>query len=85
VNNLDIEAVAVEVPDKAEGAGVRGINAGAFNFPLPPSPSPSLAGEGCSSNIFLNETTVNLAGHPSDEEELDIEASSSTGGVIGRW
>ena len=33
VNNRDIDAVAVDVPDSATGAGVTGRNAGGFLLP----------------------------------------------------
>lgn len=84
VYNLEIDAVAVDVPASAAGAGVRGKNTGGRKccpctiFVLDIEPRVA-AGRGWSSMIFRRLCTVRLARHPSEEEE-----DSSTGGVMGR-
>ena len=79
VNSLEIDAVAFDVLASGSGAGVLGINLGAFN-PSPLSPSPAIRGTGggCSSRIFRRLWTVRFAIQLSDEDD------SSTGGVISR-
>ena len=72
VKRRDMEAVAVEVPASARGAGEIGMKRGAFLG----------GGGGCSSRILRRHFTVCLAGQPSDE--LDEGEDSSIVGVIGR-
>lgn len=76
VKRRDMDAVAVEVPASATGAGVRGRKAGGRGR----SGGVGGVGGGWSSRILRRLTTVSFARHPSDEEE-----DSSVGGVIGRW
>jgi hypothetical protein len=81
VNNRDILAVAVDVPEDGAGGGVRGKKAGALSvLPLPPILPAEDAGTGgwCSSRIFRSDNTVRFARHPSsdDEDEDDAEDCS---------
>jgi hypothetical protein len=80
VKSLEIDAVAFDVLASGSGAGVLGMNLGAFSLsPLSPSAAVRATGGGWSSRIFRRLWTVRLAMQPSDDEE-----DSSTGGVMSR-
>ena len=68
VNNRDILAVAVEVPEDGAGGGERGRKAGALSV-LPLLLPTLLVPEGCSSRIFRSDNTVRFARHPSSDDD----------------
>jgi hypothetical protein len=80
VKSLETDAVAFDVLASGSGAGVLGMNLGAFSLsPLSPSAAVRAAAGGCSSRIFRRLCTVRFAIQPSEDDE-----DSSTGGVMGR-
>lgn len=72
VKSRETDAVAVDVPASATGAGVRGRKTGRRG-------RGGSGGVGCSFRILRRHCTVSFAGHPSDELE-----DSSSGGVSVR-